>query len=103
LQQVERAELVQQALDKERNLVRYPPKVIRWPSAQQPTNAEVQANWNRNSQCWDAMYDEDGDRNRRYISDEPMLAMLGDVQGQHLLDVAAMVTCAANWPGRARS
>jgi ubiquinone/menaquinone biosynthesis C-methylase UbiE len=89
LQQVERAELVQQALDEARNLMRYPPKIIRWPSGQEPTNAEVQANWNRNAQRWDEMYDEDGDRNRRYISDEPMLAMLGDVQGQSLLDVGS--------------
>lgn len=89
LQQIEMAEVAQQALDENRNLVRYPPKITQWPSVREPTEAEVQANWNRNAQRWDALYDEDGDRNRRYISDEPMLAMLGDVQGQRLLDVGS--------------
>ncbi len=34
-----------------------------------------------NAMRWDAEYDADGDRNRRYQSDEPMLEMLEEVKG----------------------
>jgi len=89
LQQVERIRVAQKALDRKPYLIRYPVRAIQWPGEQEATDDEVKANWNINAQRWDAMYDEDGDRNRRYFSDEPMLVMLGDVDGKRLLDVGS--------------
>ena len=51
------------------------------------TDEDVQSNWNRNAERWNARYDDDGDENRRYQSDEPMLKLLGEVHGKRILDV----------------
>lgn len=70
-------------------LTRYPERPGQWRSFQEFTDADVQANWNANAERWDAGYDADGDRNRRYQSDEPMLALLGEVRGLRVLDVGS--------------
>ena len=77
----------QAAVSWEKHLIRYPQRLGQWRPEQDFTDAEVRANWNENADRWDAHYDEDGDRNRRYQSDEPMLALLGEVNGQRVLDV----------------
>jgi ubiquinone/menaquinone biosynthesis C-methylase UbiE len=74
-------------LSGEQYLTRYPPKDVQWRSDREFSDADVQANWNANAARWDAVYDDDGDRNRRYQSDEPMLDLLGDVRGLAVLDV----------------
>jgi ubiquinone/menaquinone biosynthesis C-methylase UbiE len=80
-------EKAQTAISQEEYLVRYPQHVHMWHPEQDFTDADIQASWNLNADRWDAGYDQDGDRNRRYQSDEPMLALLGDVEGQRVLDV----------------
>jgi ubiquinone/menaquinone biosynthesis C-methylase UbiE len=62
---------------------------MQWRSPQVYTDDDVRANWNTNATRWDATYDADGDKNRRYQSDEPMLTLLGEVQGQRILDVGS--------------
>ena len=60
-----------------------------WRTDQEFSDADVQANWNTNAERWNSGYDDDGDRNRRYQSDEPMLEMLGNVRSQRVLDVGS--------------
>ncbi len=60
-----------------------------WRIDEELTDADVQANWTANAERWDAMYDDDGDRNRRYQSDEPMLRLLGDIRSLQVLDVGS--------------
>ena len=70
-------------------LVRYPEQ--RWYGRQEKefTDADVRANWNSNADVWNAAYDEDGDRNRKYQSDAPMLELLGDIQGKRVVDIGS--------------
>ena len=77
------------AVSKEPWLVRYPEQPGQWRASGTFTDADVQANWNTNARRWDAGYDADGDRTRRYQSDEPMLALLGEVRGLRVLDVGS--------------
>ena len=77
------------AVSAEAWLTRYPERPGQWRTDQAFSDADVRANWNANAQRWDAGYDADGDRNRRYQSDEPMLALLGDVRGLRVLDVGS--------------
>ncbi|MBV7327941.1 class I SAM-dependent methyltransferase [Chloroflexi bacterium TSY] len=80
----------QNIISSETYLVRYPVTGGQWrPDEEEFVDAQVQSNWNTNAERWDAGYDEDGDRNRRYHSDEPMLALLGDVHGRRILDVGS--------------
>ena len=79
----------QAAISQEPYLVRYPEKPGQWRPTRDFTDADVQSNWNQNAERLDAFYDDDGDRNRRYQSDEPMLALLGDVHSQRILDVGS--------------
>jgi len=74
-------------LSAEPHLIRYPSKDMQWRADRDFSDADVQANWNANATRWDAVYDDDGDRNRRYQSDEPMLNLLGEVRGLEVLDV----------------
>jgi ubiquinone/menaquinone biosynthesis C-methylase UbiE len=74
------------AISRDLFLVRYPFQRGQWRPQREFTD-DVRANWNNNAERWDASYDDDGDRNRRYQSDEPMLAMLGHVHGLRILDV----------------
>ena len=60
-----------------------------WRPNQEFTDTDVQASWNANAERWDALYDEDGDRTRRYQSDEPMLSLLGEVRSHRILDVGS--------------
>jgi len=76
-------------LSTEQRLTRYPQKPGQWRSDRDFSDADVQANWDANAVRWDAVYDDDGDRNRRYQSDEPMLALLGEVRGLKVLDAGS--------------
>lgn len=82
---------LQKSIDRQQWLTRYPHEehVTQWPVDHDLTQAEIRDSWNRNAARWDARYDDDGDRNRRYSCDEPMLAMLGDVAGQRVLDAGS--------------
>jgi len=84
-----RGEDLANALSPELQLVRYPVREIQSRPEGNFRDEDARKNWNRNAARWDAGYDEDGDDNRRYQSDEPMLDMLGDVQGLDLLDVGS--------------
>jgi len=53
----------------------------------------VRANWNRNADRWTATCDDDGDSNRRYQSDPPMLALPGDLRGLDVLDPGCRDRC----------
>lgn len=71
-----------------RELARYPPPALPSPPAS-PTDADADANWSANADAWDAGYDERGDQNRRDSSDAVLLAFLGDVTGQRVLDAGS--------------
>jgi SAM-dependent methyltransferase len=73
----------------ETDLPRYPPRFEQWRAHQEVSEDDSRTNWNTNAVRWDATYDDDGDRNRRYQSDEPMLEMLSDVAGLPVLDVGS--------------
>ncbi len=79
----------QAAISQEQYLVRYPEVQRFWRPQREITDADVQSNWNTNAVKWNSLYDDDGDRNRRYQSDEPMLALLGDVNSKQVLDVGS--------------
>jgi SAM-dependent methyltransferase len=80
---------IRAAISSEPNLMRYPERPGQWRVAAELTDADVLASWNANAERWDAGYDDDGDRTRRYQSDEPMLALLGEVKGLHILDAGS--------------
>ena len=88
-EQAETRQAARGAISSEEYLVRYP--LRQWNSTpdREFSDADVRANWNVNAERWDALYDEDGDRNRKYQSDEPMLELLGDVRGKRVLDVGS--------------
>lgn len=50
-------------------------------------DSTVRSLWNRNALPWESGFDADGDDHRAYVSDEPMLAMLGPVRGADVLDL----------------
>lgn len=79
-------EQAQASISTEAYLVRYPPRRVQWRADQAVDDETVRQNWNTNAARWTARYDDDGDQNRRYQSDEPMLAMLGEVKGLKVLD-----------------
>jgi len=89
LQNPETEQAAGQAISEEAYLVRYPVKPLQWRSDGELTDADVQATWDANAERWTATYDDDGDSNRRFQSDEPMLALLGDVDGLRVLDVGS--------------
>lgn len=70
----------------EQYLKRYPEPQLQWAMDHVPDDDELRASWNVNADRWHADYDDDGDRNRRYQSDEPMLELLGPVNGLRVLD-----------------
>ncbi|MEU8678102.1 class I SAM-dependent methyltransferase [Streptomyces sp. NPDC048560] len=58
--------------------------------AQQPADladVDVHALWDKNARPWDAAFDDDGDKHRKYVTDEPMLALLGPAHGRRILDL----------------
>lgn len=77
------------AISHEAWLVRYPYRPPQWRVQQEFTDDDVRSNWNVNAERWNAAYDDNGDRNRRYQSDEPMLDFLGDVSGREIIDVGS--------------
>ncbi|MBI4305102.1 MAG: class I SAM-dependent methyltransferase [Chloroflexi bacterium] len=83
----ETVDLVQAEDSQDTDLVRYPVESVNWRPTDEFSDDDVRANWNRNAEIWNAGYDDDGDRNRRYQSDEPMLELLGPVRGLDVLDV----------------
>ena len=82
-------EALRAVLSREPYLIRAPRRPTQWRPVGEFGEADSRANWNTNAVRWDATYDEDGDRNRRYQSDEPMLALLGEVGGLTILDVGS--------------
>ena len=60
-----------------------PPALI---PAEQLTDEDVAASWNAKADLWDDWYDEEGDSNRKYQSDEVLFDLLGEVAGQRILD-----------------
>jgi len=76
----------QTSISAEPYLVRYPPQRVQWRADEPIDDETVGRNWNANAARWNSRYDADGDQNRRYQSDEPMLAMLGEVRGLNVLD-----------------
>ena len=91
LQTVDARESAERGISKETHLTRYPMSSDRWHARPERefTDIDAQANWNRNADRWHTLYDEDGDPNRRYQSDEPMLEFLGEVTGNRILDVGS--------------
>ena len=77
------------AISTEEYLDRYKDDRPVWRPQQEFTDDDVRTNWNLNAERWDAAYDDDGDANRRYQSDEPMLELLGEVRGLSILDVGS--------------
>lgn len=85
----ERAGEGRDAISRETPLVRYPRRRDQWRPEGDFSDDEVRANWNRNADRWTATYADDGDPNRRFQSDPPMLELLGDVNGLDVLDVGS--------------
>lgn len=54
--------------------------------ADQLTDEDVAASWNAKAELWDGNYDQEGDSNRKYQSDEILFGLLGEVAGQRVLD-----------------
>ena len=67
---------------------RLPPPPTPTP-ANQLTDADVAACWDAKADLWDTKYDQEGDSNRKYQSDEVLFDLLGDVAGQRVLDAGS--------------
>lgn len=76
-------------LSTEPQLTRYPPARLPVVDQTRLTDADSDANWSANADIWEAGYDERGDKNRKYSSDPVLLALLGDVAGQRVLDAGS--------------
>jgi ubiquinone/menaquinone biosynthesis C-methylase UbiE len=50
------------------------------------SDADIAASWDDKAELWDSLYDQEGDPNRKYQSDEVLFRLLGDVRGQRVLD-----------------
>lgn len=50
------------------------------------TDADVAASWDAKADIWDSHFDDEGDFNRRYQSDEVLFRLLGEVAGKRILD-----------------
>jgi ubiquinone/menaquinone biosynthesis C-methylase UbiE len=61
-----------------------PPPALTPPD--QLTDADVAASWDTKAELWDSKYDQEGDSNRKYQSDEVLFDLLGDVAGLRVLD-----------------
>ena len=78
---------VNSAISSEQHLVRYPLQQRRWHIENNLVDANVRDNWNANAVSWNASIGDEGDDNRRYLSDQVMLEMLGEVRELEVLDV----------------
>jgi SAM-dependent methyltransferase len=76
-------------LSSETHLVRYPPPRLQVVDGERLTDTDIDATWSNNADLWDAGYDERGDMNRRYSSDEVLLSFLGEVRDQRVLDAGS--------------
>lgn len=76
-------------LSPELELTRYPPTRFPRLPLESLTDADIDASWSVNADVWDAGYDARGDSNRKYHSDPLLLAFLGDVQSQRVLDAGS--------------
>jgi SAM-dependent methyltransferase len=76
-------------LSSEAFLTRYPPPVSGRVQPGTLSDADVDLNWSRNADIWDATYDDQGDRTRKYYSDPVLFAFLGDVDGNVVLDAGS--------------
>ncbi len=83
------AEATGRWLSDEPYLVRYPVRRLARAPEASVTDADVDAGWSANADVWDAGYDEHGDTNRRYGSDPVLLAFLGEVKGERVLDAGS--------------
>ncbi len=63
-----------------------PPSVA---SLDELTDLDVGASWDAKAEVWDSRYDEEGDRNRKYQSDEVLFGLLGEVDGRRVLDAGS--------------
>ncbi len=50
------------------------------------TDADVASSWDAKAELWDRRYDEEGDPNRKYQSDDVLFRLLGEVAGRRVLD-----------------
>jgi SAM-dependent methyltransferase len=76
-------------LSSELYLVRYPPARLAVVDGAQLSDSDIDATWSTNADLWEAGYDERGDANRRYSSDEVLLDFMGDVRGRRILDAGS--------------
>ena len=53
------------------------------------TDQDVAASWDAKAELWDSAYDQEGDRNRKYQSDEVLFNLLGDVTSLRILDAGS--------------
>lgn len=83
------AEQQRRWLSAETHLVRYPPPRLPVVEETELTDADIDATWSINADLWNAGYDERGDSNRRYSSDEVLLDFLGTVHGRRILDAGS--------------
>ncbi|RIK46232.1 MAG: hypothetical protein DCC58_03855 [Chloroflexi bacterium] len=83
-------------LSPEPYLQRYPPANVPTVRMETLSDADIDANWSRNADIWNATYDSQGDRTRKYFSDPVVFAFLGDVAGQDVLDAG----CGAGYLAR---
>ena len=74
-------------ISREEYLVRYPERAAAWRTDAEVSDADIQSAWTAHAIELDSRYDEDGDRNRKYKSDEPMMHLLGEVKGKQVLDL----------------
>jgi SAM-dependent methyltransferase len=88
-QLVPAAEQERRWLSSEAHLVRYPPPQFAPVDSVQLTDADIDATWSNNADLWEAGYDERGDLNRRYSSDEVLLKFLGIIGGRRILDAGS--------------
>ena len=50
------------------------------------SDTDIATCWDAKAERWDSSYDEEGDRNRKYQSDEVLFRLLAQVAGQRILD-----------------
>jgi ubiquinone/menaquinone biosynthesis C-methylase UbiE len=79
-------EAARQRLAPDRFLPRRVPPPPTITPADRLTDDDVAASWDAKAERWDGFYDQEGDRNRKYQSDEILFGLLGEVAGQRILD-----------------
>jgi len=64
---------------------RVPPPPLPKPAGQL-TDEDVAGSWDAKADLWDTKYDQEGDSNRKYQSDQVLFDLLGEVAGLRVLD-----------------